>query len=529
MASALAGATFEGHLAAPGMGKCSLTYRFKETLKAPMPAAVKMQRRQLGWSVKDEEVSCLPATCSIPKLGLEEEEVIVSMDAASPSNSRRLLLQSLLKPDLGITILVMDASGAMVGGDESWAEGDDPIIRVQRAAVSARPTPESVIEAASPGSPARPSPPTAPSTGRRPVVQRELRARVAGPGQEPDAEPSPSDEPQGFGVIRNVEDEDVDVRMPLPEGPGETERSKEDFSTRRAVVGGIGRSAGGPTLAKAKPAQPAGGYKTVDSRDLRPDLLTGEPLKEQQLSPEALDEEIKAAAAESLERLVSAAAAGETGDIRQFLLRPGVKVDAMPPQGRSAGLTALMAASQKGRLEAVNLLLEQKASPDVRDPSGWTALMHAIFSQKTEVAKALLSAGADYQDAAAESADEVTPLILAAAGPRAELVQLLLDKKARPEARDAQGCRALHHASRRGNGGAVMALLTARAQLEKQDNEGRTPLLAAVYAGRAESVRILASKGADLKAVDLEGRGAKKLAAAYEHDRVLKALAELGG
>jgi len=515
------------------MGKCSLTYRFKETLKAPMPAAVKMQRRELGWSVKEEEVCCLPATCSIPKLGLEEEEVIVSMDAASPSNSRRLLLQSLLKPDLGITILVMDASGAMVGGDESWAEGDDPIIRVQRAADSARPTPEAAIEAASPGSPVRPSPPTAPSTGRRPVVQRELRARVAEPGgQEPDAEPVPSDEPQGFGVIRNAEDEDVDVRMPLPEGPGETERSKEDLSTRTAVVGGIGRSAGGPTLAMSKPAQSAAGYKTVDSRDLRPDLLTGEPgatRKEQQLSPEALDEEIKAAAAESLERLVSAAAAGETGDIRQFLLRPGVKVDAMPPEGRSAGLTALMAASQKGRLEAVKLLLEQKASPDVRDPSGWTALMHAIFSQKTEVAKALLSAGADYQDAAAESADAVTPLILAAAGPRAELVQLLLDKKARPEARDAQGCRALHHASRRGNGGAVMALLTARAQLEKQDNEGRTPLLAAVYAGRAESVRILASKGADLKAVDLEGRGAKKLATAYEHDRVLKALAELGG
>eukprot|EP00441_Pelagodinium_beii_P043607 CAMPEP_0197632168 /NCGR_PEP_ID=MMETSP1338-20131121/9045_1 /TAXON_ID=43686 ORGANISM="Pelagodinium beii, Strain RCC1491" /NCGR_SAMPLE_ID=MMETSP1338 /ASSEMBLY_ACC=CAM_ASM_000754 /LENGTH=479 /DNA_ID=CAMNT_0043203719 /DNA_START=39 /DNA_END=1475 /DNA_ORIENTATION=+ len=474
-AAALGGASFDGHLTAPGVGKCSLTYAFQERAKAPMPAAVKMQRRGLGWSTKDEEVCCLPATCSIPKLGLEDEEVLVSVDAAGPSGSRRMLLQSLLKPDLGITILVLDASGAMVGGDESWSEEDDPIIRAKRVAAAAKPAAASTPNAAdaSPGSPVRPSPPAVPSPSsgtRRPAAQR---ARVG--GQEPDAEPAPTDEPQGFGVIRNDEEEDVDVRMPLPEGPGETERSKE--SLRAAVPGGIGRSAGGfSTKVVEKPARPGGGYKEDDSRNLRPDLVTGEPgasRKDQQLSPEALDEEIKAAAAENLERLVSAAAAGETGDIRQFLMRQGVKIDSVPPQGWFAGLTALMAAAQKGRLEAVSLLLEQKASPDIRDASGWTALMHAIFNQKTEVVKALLSAGADYQGAAEEAADSVTPLILAASGPRAELVQLLLDKKARPEARDLQGCRALHHAARRGNGGAVMALLTARAQLEKQDDQGR--------------------------------------------------------
>ena len=75
-----------------------------------------------------QEVSCFGAICSIPDLGLESEEVIISVDAAV-DGSRQMLLQSLARPDLGLTVLHLDQSGQITGGDESWMPGETPIIR----------------------------------------------------------------------------------------------------------------------------------------------------------------------------------------------------------------------------------------------------------------------------------------------------------------------------------------------------------------------------------------------------------------
>ena len=45
------------------------------------------------------------------------------------NGSRQILLQSLTRPDLGLTILHLDSKGLLIGGDESWTPGDTPIIR----------------------------------------------------------------------------------------------------------------------------------------------------------------------------------------------------------------------------------------------------------------------------------------------------------------------------------------------------------------------------------------------------------------
>lgn len=234
----------------------------------------------------------------------------------------------------------------------------------------------------------------------------------------------------------------------------------------------------------------------------------------------------KAEAAAAAERLVAAAAAGDLGDLRLLLAR--TSVDCCAPEGRFKGQSPLMVASEKGRLEAVELLIEKKASSDSRDASGWTPLMHAIFAQRPDVVKLMLHARANAQ-AVAETDGKVTPLILAASASRLELVKLLLASGASKEMYDCDGCRPLHHAARRGNGGAVLALIEAKAKIEAQDQQGFTPLLAAVSAGRAECVRLLLSHGANGQAVDFQQRTAKSLATTYEHDRVLKVLAEGGG
>eukprot|EP00931_Biecheleriopsis_adriatica_P048569 TRINITY_DN28076_c0_g1_i1.p1 TRINITY_DN28076_c0_g1~~TRINITY_DN28076_c0_g1_i1.p1 ORF type:complete len:561 (+),score=111.09 TRINITY_DN28076_c0_g1_i1:103-1785(+) len=551
----LAGAVFEGHLQPPGMGKSKLTYEFADSAKAPpLPAAIKNQRRALGWGCKDQEVSCFSATCNVPDLGLEAEEVMISVDPPAPDGSRRMLLQSLKRPDLGVSILQLESgSSRIVGGDETWSPGEEPIIRAKRSEKTSSPSKASKKAEGSPVSPSAadtspsqgrtPAPPSTPSSGNRRPPARDARVRIAASGTEPDAEPMPGASKEevllGFGVVGGSDgagDEEVDTRMPLPIGhtgdfwSGESRHQALGDSTaqRGAGSGGIGRSlstAAAQAAPKAAPA-PAGYSDEDDSRSLRPDLATGEPGAAQQdkkPSPSALDEEIRAASAANQERLVSAAAAGETGDVRLFLVKTGVTADAAAPQGKCAGLTALMAAAQRGRLEAVELLLEKKATLDVRDASGWTALMHAVHGQRIEVAKTLLGAGAEFQQGA-EGDSGVTPLILSAAGARPEFCKLLLSKKARLEARDSEGCRALHHAARRGHGGAVVALLAARARLDEHDGQGRTPFLAAVAAGRAETVTLLLSNGADSKAMDSEGRGAKELATAYEHERVLKVL-----
>lgn len=40
-----------------------------------------------------------------------------------------MLLQSLTRPDLGLTVLHLDSHGQLTGGDESWTLGAAPIIR----------------------------------------------------------------------------------------------------------------------------------------------------------------------------------------------------------------------------------------------------------------------------------------------------------------------------------------------------------------------------------------------------------------
>lgn len=116
----LAGAVFEGHLQAPGLGKCGLSYRFG-SVQTGLHTAVKSQRRQLGWTNNEEEIRCISAICCIPDLGLESEEVTVSVNPAGEDGSRLMLLQSLSRPDLGLTILRLNSgASSLAGGDESW-------------------------------------------------------------------------------------------------------------------------------------------------------------------------------------------------------------------------------------------------------------------------------------------------------------------------------------------------------------------------------------------------------------------------
>lgn len=62
-------------------------------------------------------------------LDLELCASVVSAKDRGLDGSRQMLLQSLARPDLGLTVLLLDSNGQITGGDESWTPGTTPIIR----------------------------------------------------------------------------------------------------------------------------------------------------------------------------------------------------------------------------------------------------------------------------------------------------------------------------------------------------------------------------------------------------------------
>ncbi len=72
-------------------------------------------------------------------------------------------------------------------------------------------------------------------------------------------------------------------------------------------------------------------------------------------------------------------------EIAKILLAHQADINAISNMG-----TALMAATYKGDLQMVNILLENKANPNIADKKGTTALHLACIFNKTEIAKTLL-------------------------------------------------------------------------------------------------------------------------------------------
>mmetsp|Transcript_20321 Transcript_20321/g.44339 ORF Transcript_20321/g.44339 Transcript_20321/m.44339 type:complete len:511 (+) Transcript_20321:54-1586(+) len=502
---------FSGSLAQPDGVKCEVSYVFGNRLTSPLPAKVAAQRKELGWH-KEPRGGALSATVSLPALGLQEEDVVASLDAATPDGSVRILMQSLTKPELGLTVLVLAAGGkSLIGGDETWQKNDPPIItaHLQQALT-----------------PTKPNDPSPTSAARRPV-RLGVAPGTAAPQRALLADGQPkraATPPTGVSPYPRANFyEEVDPRY-------------EGFND---VVGGecCGRSVSfrGDTDAARRVAannKSGGAARAETPTSLRPDLEAGDG--EQSLAmmlagasrPGSSQEETRKAEAEVAERLVMAAAAGEVGDLLQLSARVGTETVA--PSGRYQGMTPLMAASEKGRIEAVTFLLERQAKINVQTVDGWTALCYAIHGQRLDVVEMLLKNKADV-NVCAEADDRRTPLMLAALGPRPQFCSTLLAAKARVDARDKEGQKAIHYAAKQGNAAALLALLDAGAKTEDRSLEGLTPLLLAAASGRTESVKVLIARGADVQAQDRQGRAASKLAQIFEHQRTHRILAEAGG
>jgi ankyrin repeat protein len=211
-----------------------------------------------------------------------------------------------------------------------------------------------------------------------------------------------------------------------------------------------------------------------------------------------------------------------SADAMKLLLDRG----ADPNLTNSSGSTALMMAVTE--LPKVRLLVERGADVNIATPRGRTALLLAALSEPSaDIVRLLLAAGAN---AKAVDAFQTTTLNAAAYGNDTETVRMLIDAGVAVDAVDFQGFTPLINASSNGNLAVVRMLLAKGANVNAVSGDGAfqkvkagtialakfTPLLSAAPFGSPELVKTLLDAGANVNAQDIRGMTPLMLAVATD-------------
>lgn len=156
-------------------------------------------------------------------------------------------------------------------------------------------------------------------------------------------------------------------------------------------------------------------------------------------------------------------------------------------------------AAWDGHLPRLRAVLD--AHPDLPTAytgDGWTGLHIAAYAGQVEVARLLLTRGADIR-ATSRNAMATTAVHCAItgwqAGRRAEIVTFLLDHGADLDATNAQGNAPLHLAARDGLRETVEVLVRRGANVNIRRNDGATPLRTALKEGHAAIADLLRVHG----------------------------------
>ncbi len=179
-------------------------------------------------------------------------------------------------------------------------------------------------------------------------------------------------------------------------------------------------------------------------------------------------------------------------------------------KGDDLNRTLLHWAAANGECITADFLLSNKADVNARNKQGETPLHWAISSgssplrNRLEVIKVLLAHRADINAKAIEN-NLATPLHRALYLDESEIVTLLLDKKADPNAKDNDGATPLQVAIERTGAKWLELLLTHGADINGKGTSGWTPLHMAVFTGGIPLAKLLLNHKADVNARELGG------------------------
>lgn len=206
------------------------------------------------------------------------------------------------------------------------------------------------------------------------------------------------------------------------------------------------------------------------------------------------------------------------------------------PSGWYGESTAVSAAASNKQTDAVRLLLNHGADPNLQCSNYGTALHRASGEGATEIVELLLAHGADV-NLDAEPCDDkedngiITPLQGAAAFANEATVRLLVARGANlsVERNDSDFKSALHAAAFYGNTDNARALLDLGSDVNLRGGRFGTCLQAAATNGHVDTMTALLDAGAEVNEQDIGGFGSALIAAIInsEHDAV-KLLLERG-
>mmetsp|Transcript_83572 Transcript_83572/g.190661 ORF Transcript_83572/g.190661 Transcript_83572/m.190661 type:complete len:622 (+) Transcript_83572:316-2181(+) len=217
------------------------------------------------------------------------------------------------------------------------------------------------------------------------------------------------------------------------------------------------------------------------------------------------------------------------------------------------GQSVLSGAAAAGHKEVVEWLIDAKVDVSERDSRGWTALSHAVCGGHLSLAETLLGLGAEVD---AEDDAEAVPTMHACHSGSLEGLDWLVQRSADLTREDWEGktvahyaCSGgqvaclrrvaelgvnvheavdfgttpLHLAAATGAAAVVQALLDLKGDAAAKRANGRVPLHDACEAGHVEVVKILAKDTAEVP--DTDARRPWHVAASFGHAEVLKELA----
>ncbi|MDC0598972.1 ankyrin repeat domain-containing protein [Gammaproteobacteria bacterium] len=201
------------------------------------------------------------------------------------------------------------------------------------------------------------------------------------------------------------------------------------------------------------------------------------------------------------------------------LLRRGADVTAK----NVYGATPLSQAAIIGNPDIIEMLLDEDADVNELNADGQTAIMVVARTDNLAAARVLLDAGADVN--VAEQWRGQTALMWAAAQKQPEMIQLLLEHGANPDAQStpnnwerqvtaeprmkilpAGGLTPLLYAAREGCALCVQYLLAGGANPDKVDPEAVSPMLLATLNANWDSAKVLLESGANPDKWDIYGR-----------------------
>ncbi|XP_045485895.1 kinase D-interacting substrate of 220 kDa B isoform X1 [Pieris rapae] len=192
--------------------------------------------------------------------------------------------------------------------------------------------------------------------------------------------------------------------------------------------------------------------------------------------------------------------ASEKGRVEAVRLLIGAGADACAAD--VDGWTPLAFAARAGHLNVVRELVEASVTIDSRDCGNWTPLMWASYKGHEEIVALLLEKGADVH---AHGNYNINSLVWASGRHHSGVVQRLLSAGARPNSCDKYGTSALTWAARAGDVGAAAALLRAGADPNTAGMYCWTPLLQATQGNYFEIVQMLLEHKPNVNALDKDG------------------------